>query len=386
MNLIKKIFILVLLIFPLGEVFRLDSGNGFVIKPLDVGVIILALSWLAFKFFKRQKIKQKYILIPILLFLSSGFLSLAISNLSLSLNESLISFSYLVRWVAYAGIFFVVGDFDHNFKKKISNLLIFIGFSVVGLGYLQYFFYSNLRNLYYLGWDEHMARMFSVFLDPNFAGAFFVLFFLFLVTKFFEKKSISIGILSILTLGAVFLTFSRSALIMLIISSTLLFVLMNKKIWIAALLITVFMVISFSSRYFNIENINLFRVVSSEARLKTAKKAVEIIISHPIFGVGFNAYRYAKLDNNARNNNLSLASHADAGVDTSLLFVMATTGIVGLILYVFLWVRVFKTASILAIASIAGVFVDSLFINSLFYPPIMLWLWIIIAIKENNLS
>ena len=291
---------------------------------------------------------------------------------------------YLLRWLAYAGVFFVISDFDNDFKKKISNTLIIVGSLVVGLGYLQYFFYSNLRNLYYLGWDEHMHRMFSVFLDPNFAGAFFVLFFLFLIGVFLKNKNISAGILLMLTLGAVFLTFSRSALIMLIISSSLLFVLMHKKIWIAILFGITILVITMSSRYFSIENINLFRIVSSEARLATAKEAVRIILSRPIFGVGFNSYRYAKLDYGLRNNKLYLISHADAGVDNSFLFVAATTGIVGFILYLFLWFRIFKIASILAIASIAGIFINSLFINSLFYPFIMLWLWIIIAIKVNR--
>ncbi|KKQ37049.1 MAG: hypothetical protein A3H17_01325 [Candidatus Levybacteria bacterium RIFCSPLOWO2_12_FULL_37_14] len=384
MDLLKKIFIFVLFLFPLGEIARIDFGNGVALKPLDIGVGVLVSSWLAFKLFNKQKIRQKNIYIPALLFSLSGFFSLTVGNLQLSLNEFLISFLYLLRWLAYAGVFFVISDFDNDFKKKISNTLIIVGSLVVGLGYLQYFFYSNLRNLYYLGWDEHMHRMFSVFLDPNFAGAFFVLFFLFLIGVFLKNKNISAGILLMLTLGAVFLTFSRSALIMLIISSSLLFVLMHKKIWIAILFGITILVITMSSRYFSIENINLFRIVSSEARLATAKEAVRIILSRPIFGVGFNSYRYAKLDYGLRNNKLYLISHADAGVDNSFLFVAATTGIVGFILYLFLWFRIFKIASILAIASIAGIFINSLFINSLFYPFIMLWLWIIIAIKVNR--
>lgn len=384
MGILKKLFILVIFLFPLGEIIRIDFGNSVMIKPLDIGIAILVVSWVIVKFFKRQKIKQANILIPLVLFATSGLFSLIVSNLRLSLSEFSISFSYLVRWVTYAGIFFIVLDFDEDFKKKISNLLIFIGSLIVGLGYVQYFFYSNLRNLFYLGWDEHMYRMFSVFLDPNFAGAFFVLFFLFLISLFLKKKSILIGMLSMLTLGAVFLTFSRSALIMLIISSILLFILMNKKIWVAILLGIVFVVLTVSSKYFNIENINLFRIVSSEARLNSAKKAIEIIGAHPILGVGFNAYRYAKLDINMRNNSLYLVSHADAGVDNSFLFVLATTGIVGFTLYLFLWFRILKIASILAIASIAGVFVDSMFINSLFYSFIMLWIWIILALSIKN--
>ena len=384
MDLLKKIFILVLFLFPLGEIVRINLGKGLVIKPLDIGVAALVLLWLLIKFIRKQKINQTNILLPIFMFALIGLFSLIINGSRLSINEFFISFSYLTRWVIYAGVFFVVSDFDKHFKKKILSLLIFAGSLIVGLGYLQYFFYPSLKNLYYLGWDEHMHRMFSVFLDPNFAGAFFVLFFLFLIGVFLKNKNISAGILLMLTLGAVFLTFSRSALIMLIISSSLLFVLMHKKIWIAILFGITILVITMSSRYFSIENINLFRIVSSEARLATAKEAVRIILSRPIFGVGFNSYRYAKLDYGLRNNKLYLISHADAGVDNSFLFVAATTGIVGFILYLFLWFRIFKIASILAIASIAGIFINSLFINSLFYPFIMLWLWIIIAIKVNR--
>jgi len=383
---IKKLFILALFLFPIGEMIRIDFGNGVVLKPLDLCVAILVLLWLLFKFLKKQKIKQKYVYIPMFLFILSGVFSLIVSDLHLSLNEFLIAISYLFRWFAYACIFFIICDFGKQFKQKVSKLLIISGSIIVILGYLQYFFYNSLRNLFYLGWDEHMYRMFSVFLDPNFAGAFFTLFFLFLISKFLKNKNILIGLLSILTLGAIFLTFSRSALIMLIVSTSLLFILMNKKIWIAILLGITLLALTISSKYFSIENINLFRVVSSEARIETAKKAIEIIQKHPFFGVGFNAYKYAKLDYESRNNSSRLVSHADAGVDNSFLFVIATTGAIGFTLYLFLWFRIFKVASTLAIASIVGVFVDSMFINSLFYSFIMLWIWIILALSIKNHS
>jgi len=384
MNLLKTILIFVLLIFPLGEVIRIDFGNGFIAKPLDIGVGVIVLSWLAIKLFKKQKIAQIKILIAVVLFTLSGLFSLLINSMHLTMTEFLVSFSYLIRWVAYAGTFFVVSDFDKEFKKKILDLLLVSGSLIVGLGYLQYFFYPNLKNLYYLGWDEHLHRMFSVFLDPNFAGAFFVLFFLFLANLFFKKKNLLVGLLLALTLGAVFLTFSRSALIMLIVSSSLFFVLMNKKMWIAILMAITVLVLVMSSGYFNIENVNLFRAVSAEARLKTAGEAIGIIQNHPVFGIGFNAYRYAKFNYRLKAQNAEIISHADAGTDNSFLFVLATTGIIGLIAYIFLWLRILRIASVLAIASIVGVFINSLFINSLFYSFIMLWLWIIIAIKVNK--
>lgn len=380
MGVLKKLFIITLLLFPLGELIRINLGNSIVLKPLDIGTGLVVIVWLIFKLIKKEKIKQKYVIVPILLFATIGFFSLIINYFSLSLNQFLASLMYLVRWIEYVGIFFVVSEFDKSFKKKIINSILSVGLIVVIVGYIQYFFYSSLKSLFYLGWDEHMHRMFSVFFDPNFAGAFFVLLFLFLSNLFFNKKNKLIGLLSILTLGAIFLTFSRSALIMLITSSAVMFTLMNKKIWIVLLFIITFLVLVISSKYFNIENINLFRVVSTEARLETAKNAITIIKDHPIFGVGLNSYRYIQIRYGFRNKNAEL-SHADAGVDNSILFVLATTGGVGLILYLLIWFRILKIQfSPLAVASVFGIFIDSMFINSLFYPSLMFWLWVVLGL------
>lgn len=384
MDLLKKIFILILFLIPIGELIRINLNNGIIAKPIDIGVLLIVVLWLIFKFKKRERLKQKNILIPIFLFTASGLFSLLINYYSLSYNQFLTAFLYLFRWAAYACIFFVVNDFDAKFKKRIADLLIVIGALVVILGYIQYFLYPSLKSLMYLGWDEHMYRMFSVFLDPNFAGAFFVLFFLFAVDRFLKKNNIFIGLLCILTLGAVFLTFSRSAIIMLIASSSLLFILLNKKILIFLLLGIIVTVLLISSRYFNVENINLFRIVSTEARIETAGNAIRIIQNKPIFGVGFNSYRYAQLQYGLRNENDKTISHADAGADNSLLFVLATTGIIGFASFIFMWFRIFKIAGIVASVSILGIFIDSLFINSLFYTYVMFWLWTVIGINSSE--
>jgi len=385
MSLIRKIFIFTLLLFPLGEIIRIDFGNGLTIRPLDIGMGILFFSWIILKLFKRQKIVQSNIFLPVILFALAGLFSLIISNLTLSLSEWFISFAYLLRWIIYVSILFIINDFNKEFKKKILNILIAIGTIIVGLGYIQYFYYSALQNLRYLGWDEHMHRMFSVFLDPNFAGVFFVLFFIFLVSLFLKQKKKIIGFLSILTLGAVFLTFSRSALIMLIVSSSVMFILAGRKKLILLLLIIILIMVSISSRYFNIANINLFRVVSSEARIETARNAIKIIQDRPIFGIGFNAYRYAQFHYGFRNR-VNIASHADASPDNSFLFVASTSGLIGLILFAFLWFRIFKyyiKNNALVLSSVVGIFVSSLFINSLFYVHIMFWLWIIIGLNSS---
>lgn len=384
---LRTIFILVLLLFPLGEIVRINLSNDIILKPIDAGVGLIVIFWLIFKLKKDREIKQKNILVPILLFSGSAFFSLIINQSSLSVNQFFTSLAYLIRWIFYSAIFFVVSDFNKEFKKRILNLLIIVGSLVTGLGYLQYFFYPGLKNLFYLGWDEHMHRMFSVFLDPNFAGTFFVLFFLFLTNLFFKRKNKFIGLLVFLTLGAVFLTFSRSALIMLIVSSSLLLLLLNKKIWIGLLLGVTLLVLTISSKYFDVENINLFRKFSTQARIETSRNAVMVIQDHPIFGIGFNAYRYAQLNYGFRNDNSKIVSHADAGVDNSILFVLTTTGLAGFGFFLFLWFRILKERvknNPLLLASIVGILINSLFINSLFYTYIMFWLWVIMGIKENK--
>lgn len=386
MDLLKKVFTLVLFLLPLGEIVRMDLGNAVIVKPLDIGVGLLAVLWLIFKLRKREAIKQKYILTPVLFFIGIGSLSLLINSSYLSFNQFFASSMYLMRWIVYAGILFVVSDFDKDFKKRIINLLLIVGSLTVGLGYLQYVFYSSLKRFMYLGWDEHMYRMFSTFLDPNFAGAFFVLFFLFIASLFIKKKTTIVGFLLILTLGAIFLTFSRSALIMLIIGSSLLFVLMNKKTFILLIFGIIFLVLIISSRFFNIENVNLFRIVSSQARLETAGNAIKIIQNNLFFGAGLNAYRYAQLRYGFRNDNVLIVSHADAGADNSFLFVLATTGIVGFFSYLLLWFKILKRYWLIPVvtSSILGLFLNSLFINSLFYPSIMLWMWVILGVTEKN--
>jgi len=86
----------------------------------------------------------------------------------------------------------------------------------------------------------------------------------------------------------------------------------------------------------NVENMNLFRRTSSLARLNNYSTAIKIITGHPLLGVGFNSYRYVK-EMYIKPGLGNIPSHADAGLDNSFLFILATTGIIGLLAYLFLW-------------------------------------------------
>ena len=232
--------------------------------------------------------------------------------------------------------------------------------------------------------------MFSIFLDPNFAGAFFVLYFLFLLNLIFEnyknkKLQLTYGFFSVLTLISVFLTYSRSAFVMLVIGVCT-FLVLKKKIKYIALVIFVFVLVTLVlPKAYKTEGTNFLRTASSEARIGSFYQAMGIFEKNPVLGVGFNAYRYAKNRYGLTFGNWQ-ESHSDAGADNSFAFVLATTGIVGFGAFVFMWYRILalRKNSALIMASVIALSVNSLFINSLFYVFFLFWIWIIMGIKENK--
>jgi O-antigen ligase len=407
MKLLKTLIVTIFILFPFGELLRFDIGNNVVIKPLDLVVGLIIACWIFLKSRKVQSYSSKLkvtagknIFFAVIAFSLIGLLSLSFNLNWLKPQEFFVSSFYLLRWVAYAGMFFVISQFDKKFKKLIIIFSFIDGLLILFFGYLQYFFYNSLKNLYYLGWDDHMHRMFSTFLDPNFTGGFLVLYFLLtagiIQRRLQNKKGKHIVLLSlvlILTLIGIFLTFSRSALLMLIFGVITFLILINKKKLIFLLLAIILLFGIVVSPKFYDENMNLFRQASGNARLGNYTVALRIIQDRPLLGVGFNSYRYTKNLYGLDHDWTNVPSHADAGVDNSFLFVLATTGIVGLSAYIYLWYLILRKSfnvykknifAVVVISSSVGLFINALFINSLFFAPFMLWMWIIIGLMQDD--
>ncbi|MEK7450744.1 MAG: O-antigen ligase family protein [Patescibacteria group bacterium] len=408
MGLLKTFFIIfILFLFPMGEIARYQFGNGISITAIDAGAILLILIWLISNIIrgKRKLIFKSSLTNPILLFVAICILSLIVNLSNLKSSELFVSSLYLIRWIMYALIYFVVSGFDKKFKAKIPILMVISGLLILGGGYIQYFFYPSLRNLYYLGWDEHLYRMFSVFLDPNFAGAFFVLllFLMFGLIVYCMKSrklicTIALLLLAGFTAIGIFLTYSRSAFVMFFAGIFIFLVLTNKKKVMIPVLAICLIVFAISSKNFNIENTNLLRTASGVARLDSANKAVTVIRDHPLFGVGFNAYRYAQIRYGFVGDKELMVSHAAAGTDNSFLFVLATTGLVGFTAYAYLWYRISsnlyalfkqnigldKIIPLVLFSSYVGISLASFFINALFYPFIIVWIWILLGYCEKT--
>lgn len=410
MGILKVLFIIFLLLFSLGEIAKISLSPDIAVTINDIFAGCLFVYWLCYLLVVKniKVLQQSFFLKPFLAFLGVGILSLLVNLPFLKDSEFFVAFLYLIRWGVYASLVFVISSFDKAFLSKIKGVLLVIGSIVVFFGYVQYIYYPSLRNLFYLGWDEHLYRMFGSFLDPNFIGAFFTLFFLFvlgLCKKAQEQKQklvfFSFSLLLFIIGGALLLTYSRSALLMFIFSViTFLILTVKRKSFIGGFLVLVVISVLLLPKSFQTEGTNFFRIASTMARLDAMENAVTIFSKQPILGVGFNAYRYAQIRYGFVKKDLKIQSHADSGTDNSFLFVLATTGIVGFSVYLYFWYCIIKKvreqknklAKAVFISSCIGLFIHALFVNSLFYTFLMEWIFIILGLTlrdilftENNL-
>ena len=124
-----------------------------------------------------------------------------------SYQEMFVASLYIVRFGLMASIVCM----PYRISQRHMRVLI-SGF--VGIGFLQYVLYPNLRYLLYLGWDDHYLRLFGSLLDPNFTGVMLVLMIVVLLCRPDGKKSSRIDYaIASLSFIALLFTYSRSAFI-----------------------------------------------------------------------------------------------------------------------------------------------------------------------------
>src|SRR3990167_6043772 len=334
-----------------GQLIRLPFGPGSM-NLLDLFIIGFVIFHLL-KF--RFKLKKPPVFIKVaIFFVLIAMLSLIFSPLELTLPQILISFSYTLRFLFYIVFAWIISPNLHALKLA--------GVSLAILGLLQLIFFPDLSFLSILGWDPHYFRIVSTFLDPNFTGAFFVL------TLILIRKNYAVFALVYL---ALLLTFSRSSYGMFFISfSTLAYYLKSLKLQLLTLVLFAGLILGYFlySRFISLPK-NIHRTSSASFRINTWTEGWQLFEKHPFLGVGFNAYRYAIREYDLTDEQFS-KSHGSGSNDSSLLSVLATTGLVGILSY-FLFLNSIRRN---LMPAVLGLLFHSFFSNSLFFPPILLWL------------
>mgnify|MGYP000152574266 CR=1 FL=1 len=363
----------------------------------DIFVLILAVAFLFYFFFNRIPIViPKKIMLPTAVFSLFAASSTVFALNQFSTKEIFVSSLFLLRFLLYFSVMIITLNVVKREKiSKWINIFLSAGTILVFLGFLQLLFVPNLLFLAPYGWDPHKMRIVSSFLDPNFVGIVFVFLASFSLSKYLFRKNLVLLFVFLLSSIAVLLTFSRSSYLAFLCALLVIGVLKSFKITSFAILIFLLSFIFIPQARERVAGAITFDE-TAKARIESWQKALLVFKDHFWVGVGFNTYRYSQASYGFFENDQDLGGHSGAGSDSSLLLVAATTGVFGLGAFIWILISIYKTVAksskrsfvaLGTLASFIGLVVHSQFVNSLFFPQIMLLFWFFVGIvaREDNL-
>lgn len=361
------------------------SGQLIKLPIINLGVTILDLTVLAFCCYGIFKIKFHLKKPPLFVKFSLPFIficliSLILTPLNLNLIQELSSLAYIIRFTSFILFgWLIYSDAFLNFKENSQKVLIFSGIVLGVLGLLQLIFLPDLRFLSIQGWDPHFMRTVSTFFDPNFLGAYLVLTLLLL-----QKSSwgiillVYIALLTTFSRGA-YLTFGVSFLTLTILNRSI-------KLFLLTGMLSLGLFLGYSSYQKSVAvPRNIDRTKSAEYRLDSWQQGFLMFQKNPVLGVGYNAYRYGLEQYKLADQNF-ISSRGASSNDSSFLFVLATTGVLGLASYLtflfsIMWIG---RKNYILLAGLAGLIVQSFFANTLFYPFLLIWIVIISSTIKSH--
>ena len=352
-----------LILFPFGQIIKIGPVN-----PIDIVIALGAITAIIKRY--KYPVAFKHI---------KDFLFIAVFGYLLSVfifrnSQVIVGLLYLLRLAAY--LYFYV--FVSHFKKKELLLNSLLSLSLVSalFGWFQYFIYPDLTSLKYLGWDDHLFRLVGTFLDPGFTSLIIVFGG---VISFIKKKYLLLAFFA----ATLAFTYSRAGYLA-FAASLFLASLIFKKFKAFLISLACFLVIIFLLPRPAGQGVNLARTYSISSRIVNYKETIEIFKRSPVFGVGFNNICLAR---KIYLNDINLSSHSCSGSDSSLLLILATTGTLGFIIFVYSVLKILFTLkrgfyTKVFLVLISAVFVHSFFVNSLFYPWIMGYLAISASLTD----
>ncbi|HSX48706.1 MAG TPA: O-antigen ligase family protein [Candidatus Saccharimonadales bacterium] len=354
-------------IFPFGKLLGVIP---------DLVILIIT----TFFLLEKRKIKKNGLFV---VFVFSLLFSLSFFKVS----QIVVGFSYLVRFIGYFIFIDVIHErFGVKNKRRdlIFNTLIIIGLFVAIFGWIQYLIFPDLRILKTIGWDDHYFRLASTFLDPAFTGIILVLAEIIVIIKTLTKHSVFNYLLNLFLIITILFTYSRASYLAFLFAVIFLIVKFKKR-FLVFLMVLFLVLIPFLPKASS-EGTDLKRTYSVNQKVINYQESIELIKISPIFGLGFDNLCVSK---QIFLNNQNVTSHTCSGLDNSILFIIATTGIAGLA--VFIW-QIYKIISNTKldlygwgiIASFVAVFIHGMFTNTFFYSFVMGWMATLIGITRST--
>lgn len=372
-----NIFIfLFLALFPLGQIIRIG-----ILQPIDVITGLGAI----YAIYKKQskpdifKYFERFLIVAFFSWLFSLFI---FQDVNVGYG-----FLYFLRLASYFYFLIYVWNFVNKTKKNnklIKDSLLAVSVISALFGWVQFFLIPDIKPFFTWGWDMHLFRLVGTFLDPTFLGLIIVFGLVQAVYKTLENRSFkNIALTGFLMLSLAF-TYSRASYIA-FAAGILAIIYFQKNLKKLLFLILGLGIIAFMLPTSKNHSIELFRTFSAIAKVENYQTTLKIFEKSPVFGIGYDnlCIAYQKFVGPQ-----SFSSHACSGSDSSMLFVLTTTGVIGLISFAALVFGIAAEIDLkkekLFIVSGIGVTLHSLFSNSLFYPWILGYLIILLAAELRS--
>ena len=390
-QILNGLVVVTIIFFSLGQFGRLPFFD----VAIYASDITMALAWVVYLTGLSYHL-YPFALPPfgriVIVFLVIAGLSLLSSLQLYPLTEVISGALYFVRYALYLGLLVIpYAIYSPKLRVWFFDAMIAAGVAVATAGLLQLAVVPDFTFMARFGWDPHYGRLLSTFFDPNFSGAFLSLIFVPTLALFLQaqKNRLAYYLSLVVMYLALLLTYSRGSYLNFSVSMILFAMLArSKKLLAISLMLIAFLLLMSIPRQHLEARQGIDRLVSAQARLSSWDQGVIIAWENPIFGVGFNNYRSAQKQYGFLNES-ELTRHSATGNDSSLLFVLATTGLFGFLTYGVLLVSLLfmllykKPHSLMRLAvgcGLVGLLLQTQFINALFYPPIMGLLWLLVLI------
>jgi O-antigen ligase len=202
------------------------------------------------------------------------------------------------------------------------------------------------------------------------------------LVRYLEKKDKKLLLVLTTIIISIAFTYSRAGYLALASGLFTIFLLKKNLRLFFILIMTFALLVIFLPRPGG-EGVKLERTASIVLRMEDYRDTLTIFDKAPLFGVGYNNMCIARAK---YLDQVNLNSHACSGSASSLLLVLATTGILGFLIFANLVRKLVadltkNTYGLTFLSCLVALLVHSLFINSLFYPWVLGWMGILLSIS-----
>ena len=397
MDLIKILLILAIASIIPGQIARIPiSGQESAITLTDIFVFILAAYAVPYLLMIKKTVRiSPPVVTTFFLFTIVATASMVMAANKFDASLIISSSLFLVRFIVYFLVSLIIATIvKRNEIERWLNIFITCGVVFTLLGFVQLGTFPDISALTPFGWDPHQARIVSTLIDPNFTGALLTILASTTSAIYLYKKRAIYLVVAIIFFSGIVFTFSRSSYLALLVLLVVLGLFKSPKFVVGASLIFLLVVtLNNQARERIIGAITLDE--TAKARLESYSRAITIFKNNPILGVGFNTYRYAQDQYGFFTIDAPLGGHSGSGSDSSLLLVAATTGVVGFATFTFFIISIIRSISFQiksnflhlgTAAAFLALLVHSQFVNSFFFPQIMLPIWFLLGLVQSENS